>query len=175
MRWESLRTKTNLASSKLSGTELGLRPCWEVGTGTCERIWSRRRVSWRLSECRLRLGMKSPGTVRGAPYTISAGEHPRSSFGVVRSPKRTRRGHHPRSPGVVTRRGHHPRSRRGHHCRRTYLSLFTIYDKIKNLLYHTWHVTKNIHHKTWHHALLIHIGSELSVFRYKTELRLSRC
>jgi hypothetical protein len=33
--------------------------------------------------------MKSPGTVRGAPYTISAGEHRRYSFGVVQRFKRT--------------------------------------------------------------------------------------
>ena len=35
------------------------------------------------------LGMKSPDTVRGAPYTISAEEHPKSSFGAVRIPNKT--------------------------------------------------------------------------------------
>ena len=33
--------------------------------------------------------MKSPGTVRGVPYTISAEEHPRSSLGAVRMPNST--------------------------------------------------------------------------------------
>ena len=33
--------------------------------------------------------MKSLGTVRGAPYTISADEHPRSSLGAIRTPKST--------------------------------------------------------------------------------------
>lgn len=33
--------------------------------------------------------MKSPGTVRRVPYTISGEEHPRSSLGVFRIPKST--------------------------------------------------------------------------------------
>ena len=42
---EHLAEQTNLASCKLRGTEVCAVPCWEVGTGTNERTWSRRRVS----------------------------------------------------------------------------------------------------------------------------------
>ena len=36
-----------------------------------------------------KLGIKSPVTVRGEPYTVSAEEHPISSLGAVRIPGST--------------------------------------------------------------------------------------
>ena len=36
-----------------------------------------------------KLGIKSPGTVRGKPYTMSAEEHPKSSLGAVLIPSST--------------------------------------------------------------------------------------
>ena len=89
VRWGARRMKMNLACCKSRGAVADTAPCWEVGTGASERTRSRSCLSSRPLSGVLRLGMKSPGTVRGAPYTISAEEHPKSSLGAVRIPNRT--------------------------------------------------------------------------------------
>ena len=93
MRWALRRKKTYSVCCRLQGTEVDTAPCWEVGTGTRPRTWSHscRRCS-ETSECVCpQLGIKSPGTVRGAPdpWTtyISAEKHPRSSLGAILMPK----------------------------------------------------------------------------------------
>ena len=60
-----------------------------MGTGLRLSIFSRklRRCSWVGTG--VHFGMKSPGTVRGLPYTNSAGEAFKSSLGIVLRPNNT--------------------------------------------------------------------------------------
>ena len=74
---------------KLFGT-LSLIRLWALA-GTGLRSLTRSR-SWRRCSLTGACGaswMKSPGTASGEPYTNSAGDALRSSFGVVRKPRRT--------------------------------------------------------------------------------------
>ena len=65
-------------------------PWWDVGMGMNLLTVSRSRDRTATgSSCLCGVVTKSPGTVSGAPYTSSAEELFKSSFGAVRMPNKT--------------------------------------------------------------------------------------
>ena len=81
--------KINLAEEREGGIEV-VRELWCIGgTGLSSATLSRRRQRSSGTGLPCPWPTNFPGTVSGDPNTSSAGDEPRSSFGIVRSPTMT--------------------------------------------------------------------------------------